>query len=375
MLAYFPKAVLGGLLLFLGLDFLSDWVIGAWKRFTRVEFGVILLIVSVIAATDFLIGVGVGLVAMIIMFVVSYSRINVIHHTLSGSELQSNVERNPLQRRVLTTHGDAIYILELRGFLFFGTAHAMLDHLRMRVQGPGESPVRYILLDFENVTGMDTSAALSFLKAAQFTKKRKITLGLSDLSTDQRKRLERGGLRGDDSEVIFFRDLDHGLEWCEDRILEAHKASDTDFAKNLVAQLRSLGFSDNLATRLPTYLEPASVQPGEHLIHKGEPADCLYYIERGKVSVYLEQENGDRIRLRTLAAGATVGEMGLYTGSVRTAEVIADEPTITYRLTQEAIAKMTRSEPELSAGFHKWIAQLLSERLAQATRSIEALKT
>ncbi|MCK5430517.1 MAG: SulP family inorganic anion transporter, partial [Anaerolineales bacterium] len=78
-LAYIPMALLGGLLLFLGLDFLYDWVIKGWSRFSRVEYAVVILILVVIATTNFLIGVGVGLLTMTAMFVVSYSRTNVFH--------------------------------------------------------------------------------------------------------------------------------------------------------------------------------------------------------------------------------------------------------------------------------------------------------
>jgi SulP family sulfate permease len=91
LLAFFPQPILGGLLLFLGLDFLVEWVIAAWFKLSRADYAVVLLILVVIGATDFLIGVGVGLVAMIILFVLNYSRINVVHHALSGAEITSNV--------------------------------------------------------------------------------------------------------------------------------------------------------------------------------------------------------------------------------------------------------------------------------------------
>jgi SulP family sulfate permease len=256
ILAYLPRAVIGGMLLFLGFDFLNEWVIQAWKRFTTVEYGVIILIVVVIALTDFIIGVGVGLIAMIVMFAVSYSQISVVKHALSGAELQSNLERNAIEKRTLVKHGEAIYILELRGFLFFGTANSMLDMIRTRLRNPSKQRVRFILVDFMNVTGLDTSAILSFLKTEQLTRSENIILGLTRVSDDQLALLHLGGLVRDEDNVRVFPDMDRGLEWCEERILDATAVSGTSLNEGLRDQLCQLGFNENLVNRLIPYLQP-----------------------------------------------------------------------------------------------------------------------
>jgi SulP family sulfate permease len=182
-LAYFPKAILGGLLLFLGIDFLNEWVISSLKRFTPIEYGVVLLILIVIASTDFLIGVGVGLIAMVIMFVVSYSRVSVVQHILSGDQVHSNVERNAIEQRELARQGEMVYIVELRGFLFFGTANSMVDLIRDRISNKSKIPPKFILIDFKHVTGLDSSAALSFVKTEQLAIKNDFKIVLTGAST------------------------------------------------------------------------------------------------------------------------------------------------------------------------------------------------
>jgi SulP family sulfate permease len=149
---------------------------------------------------------------------------------------------------------------------------------------------------------------------------------------------------------------------------------DQPLSGDLYSQLCELGFDSTLALRFINYLEPITVNPGERLIRQGVQANALYYIEKGKVSVFLEREDGDPIRLRNIRTGSTVGEMGFYTGTIRTASVIAEETTTALRLDQNAITEMTRDEPELASAFHKWIAQLLSDRLARATLTIDALQ-
>lgn len=373
-LAYFPKAILGGLLLFLGIDFLNEWVISSLKRFSLIEYGVVFLILIVIASTDFLIGVGVGLIAMIIMFVVSYSRVSVVQHVLSGAQILSNVERNAIEQRELARHGERIYIVELRGFLFFGTANSMVDLIRDRISEKTKQPPKFVLIDFKHVIGLDSSAALSFVKTEQLAKKNDFKMVLTNASITHQKRLQNGGLSSDCEWVCYFTDMDRGLEWCEEHILELAEGDEFALSGDLHSQLCELGFNSNLALRLPDYLEPVMIKPGERLIRQGQPANALYYIETGEVSVYLEREDSDPIRLRNISVGATVGEMGFYTGTIRTASVIAEKLTTAHKLDLNALTKMTHEDPELASGFHRWIAQLLSQRLAMATRTIEALQ-
>src|SRR5262249_35787841 len=61
-LAHFPKPVLGGLLLFLGLSFLLETVYDAWFRLPRGEYLLVILILVVVVMVGFLEGVGVGIV-------------------------------------------------------------------------------------------------------------------------------------------------------------------------------------------------------------------------------------------------------------------------------------------------------------------------
>jgi SulP family sulfate permease len=373
LLAFFPRPVLGGLLVFMGLGFLVEWAIEGWSKLPRADYAVVLLILVVIGTTDFLIGVGVGLAAMIILFVLNYSRINVVHHALSGAEIKSNVERFAHHRRVLTELGQHTYILELQGYLFFGTANALLERIRARVADAELPPVRYIVLDFRRVTGLDSSAVLSFVKGRQLAKAQSITLVLTHISEKIRQQFELGGLFKDGRGVHVFPDLDHGLEWCEERLLETERITKTRVPITLSAQLADSGFETANTTRLMEFLEQIHVEEGEYLIRQGEKSHELYFVELGTVSVYLGFENGKRVRLQTLGMGTIVGELGLYLGATRTASVIADSPTVAYRLTRTALSEMKERAPELAAIFHEFVVCLLSERLAAANRSLEAV--
>jgi len=373
LLAFFPKPLLGGLLLYLGLDFLVEWVFSSWAKLSQGEYAIVLLILIVIASTDFLIGVSVGLVAMVILFALNYSRINVVHLALSGAELSSNMERCAYHRRSLSNLGKHIYILELDGFLFFGTANTLLEQMRARVADVNQPKAFYIILDFNRVTGLDSSAVLSFAKGMNLAEAQGIILVLTHVSPRIKRQLELGGISEKETRLRFFIDLDHGLEWCEEQLLEMERITTLHVPITLNSQLADSGFNKADTARLMPFLERLEIQKGDYLLHQGEDANELYFIEMGTVSVYLEVDASERVRLQTLGLGTTVGESCLYLDIGCTTSAIADSPVIAYRLTRSALSEMKAKEPELAATFHEFAARLLSERLAAITRTLEAV--
>jgi SulP family sulfate permease len=80
------------------------------------------------------------------------------------------------------------------------------------------------------------------------------------------------------------------------------------------------------------------------------------------------------VRLRTLGPGTTVGEIGLYLDSTRSANVLADEPTTALKLSGNALEAMRQKDPALLAAFHEMIARQLSEWIVQSDRGLRALR-
>ena len=232
--------------------------------------------------------------------------------------------------------------------------------------------MRYLILDFRRVIGLDSSAVISFVKCKQLAEAQNLVLVLTHLSEKIQHRFALDGLSESDRHMRIFPDLDHGLEWCEEQLLEIERITTLHVPVTLSAQLADSGFKKTDTARLKEFLERVSVKEGEYLIRQGEEADRLYFIEQGMVSIYLELP-GKRVRLQTLGLGTAVGELDLYLGKTCTASVIAESPAITYRLTRTALLEMRQKEPALAAAFHEYVAHLLSERLAATTRTLEAV--
>jgi len=369
----FPKAIIGGLLLYTGLEFLDEWVVRGRKKLLPLDYLVVIGILVVIAATDFLIGVAVGLGATIVLFVINYGHIKIVRHTLSGADLQSNVERSSYQRQKLKELGVHIHILELQGFIFFGTANSLFTQIKARISDTRQAAVSYIILDFCRVNGLDSSAVFSFLKCRQIAEAHEINLILANLSDRITGQLEVGGLFKDTTWMRRFPDLDRALEWCEEQLLNSAGLVKMPVLCTLADRLVDAGFNEEEIGNLTAYLERVEIAEGECLIHQGDESNDLYLVDCGQFSIYLELENESCLRLQTTGTRTVIGETGMYLGTARTASVIADEPSVAYRMSKAALAEMREKEPDLAAAFHEFAARQLAERLVDTTRLVSML--
>ena len=375
LLSYFPKPILGGVILFIGLSFLVEWVIDARARLPRIDYFLILTILVAIASIGFLEGIAVGMLAAVIMFVFSYSQINAVKNTLSGANYRSKVERPLVHRQMLQERGDEIFILRMQGFIFFGTAQKLLDQIKERLNDQDLLRLGYVILDFRQVVLLDSSAVFSITRMKQLAESQNIRMLWTNLSADIVHLMEKGGLVDEeDDSFIILPTLDHGLEWCEDHILAKQGVTDqTGVIQKIGKQLKHAIPDLDDVERLTKYFEKKELKKGAYLMYQGGIPDEMYFIETGLISAQLELPNGKILRLRSMRGGTTVGEIGLYLGETRTASVVADRPSIVYRLSKKALKEMEKRDPEVAALLHQWIATLLAERLADNNRTIEAL--
>lgn len=372
-LAVFPRPVLGGFLFFLGLAFLVEWLYDAWFKLPRTDYLVVLVILAAVGTVNFLAGIALGMAAAVVLFVVNYSRIGAVKLALSGANYRSNVDRPRSNRTVLDETGDQVLILRLQGYVFFGTAHTLLAQIRRRAEQTGMPPLRYVVMDFRLVHGLDSSAVSSFERLKQWAEAKGFRVVLTQPPAGLRRQLESAGLgEGPDGPVRFFPTLDHGVEWCEDEILIAARVPAAAAGDTLPVQLARLLPESVDVDGLMAYLEPQQLGEGDYLVRQGDPSDAMYFIESGQLTAQLESPGGGITRLRTMHSGSVVGEVSIYMGGLRTASVVADSPCTFYRLSAERLRQMEREAPDSAAALHKFLARLLAERLAGLSRSLEA---
>ncbi len=374
LLSFLPRPVFGGLLLYWGLNFLVEWIYDAWFILSRIDYVLVLVILFFIGAFGFLAGVFAGILFTLGLFVVSYSRINVVKNVLSGVTYQSNVDRLLSQQKLLQQTGEQIFILKLQGFIFFGTADNLLIQVRQRADNPKLLPLRFVVLDFRLVRGIDSSALDSFSKMRQFTRSQNIVLVLTHLSPAMQHHLKQKKTVAEDERFYrIFPDLDHAVEWCENQVLIAENVPLTEEIRLLAEQLRAVFPEPAYVEKLMNYFERKEIIAGYYLMRQGEPPTGLYIIESGQMTVQLEPADGKVVRLRTMGAGSIVGELGLYLGHRASASVLTTQRSSIYRLSTEALRQMEETDPEIAAVFHKFIVCLLGERLTNTNKTLQAL--
>ena len=174
-----PTPLLGSLLIWIGGSLMFEWLVRTARRLAAWEYMIVLLIFLVIAGVGFPYGVLVGLIAAIVLFVVEYGRVDSVRQVLTGRDYQSTFSTSEAQRESLRQFGDAILIARLQGFIFFGTSDRLRKNLEDRLRaGPS---IRFLVIDFQRVTGVDSSAVASFLRLGQVMSRSGVNLVLSGM--------------------------------------------------------------------------------------------------------------------------------------------------------------------------------------------------
>lgn len=366
-----PQFLIGGVLAYIGLLFLRDWLVVAFRTVTPVEYAIIVLILVVIASVGFLEGVGVGIVATVVLFVVDYARTDVVARELDGLTARSRVTRGRTSSGALDALGEAIYGLELQGFVFFGTATGLVDRTKARLEAHGAT--RFVVLDFRRVTGLDATARLAFEKLARLARRHDVHLVLSHASREVTRKLEDVRAAPEfEGRIRTAPTLDAALEWCEERLLADADAAEerVTLASFLEAELADA----HAVTVMSDAFEPVAFEPGDALMRQGAAPDALYFVAAGKVTARLERDDGPALRFETMEGGSLVGELGFYTGRSRTASVVADAPTRAHRLTREALDRVTADAPEVAAAFHELVVRSLARRTGRLMGVLDALQ-
>src|SRR5213082_841979 len=117
--------------------------------------------------------------------------------------------------------------------------------------------------------------------------------------------------------------------------------------------------------------------PGETLIRAGDEGSSMFVVHSGKVAVQVSDRAGPR-KVAELTEGNFFGEMALFTGEPRTANVVAMEETEVLEIGHAAMKHLFDTNPSLAESISLTIAERQadlargSERAAQTTKAESA---
>jgi SulP family sulfate permease len=369
VLGLVPRFLVGGLLLSFGVERL----ILTWRdcrTLPRHETAIVLVVLLATAVLGIVPGLETGLALALLIFAWNYRRIPVVRPTLSGALCRSSVSRSPQAEAILRREGDGIVVYRLQGYLFFLNVGSIPDALRAT---PGRRSS--IVLDFRDVVGMDSSAHAAFRRCEQIAARQSAEILLSGLGAALAEQFRRRGLlRHPSPEVRCFDTLDLALQHAEDALLRAAGFDESGRAESLADYIAASSGSHISREELAPFLQSMRLAAGDVLMRQGEQDRAMYFIERGRVSIWLERQGAAPLRLASIAAGSLVGELALYSGGVRSATVIADVPTEAARLGAESLAAMDREKPHLSNLLQRCLLLQMAEKLANVPRLIQMLR-
>ncbi len=369
---YIPTPLLGGLLTYLGLVVLSEALIRSPAQRSLTEFLLAGAIMVVIVYSGYLLGVVLGIIGACLLFAISYSRIGVVRRHLTRHHFSSHVERSPGDMTLLRDNGEQIHIIWLSGFIFFGSSNGLFEFIRRTVEAQVSPQVRFLVLDFTAVPGLDTSAVLSLVKLRNYCDERAAYIAYAGLNEQLENAFKAAGMITADGPHRAFHDRNEALEWCEDMLLKEHEPSNIT-EDSFEKWLENVFGGELDPARLMSYFNRRVFKKGQTVLKQGGISNSVDILATGSVAITITDEQGHSTRLRRMAAQTVIGEMGFFRKVPRGAAVIAEQPTVVYRLTRKGFERMQAKDPKAAAAFYRLIVRVLSDRLEFANREITAL--
>ena len=374
-LAAIPIAVLSALLVCTGVLLFDRWSLdllretlrsgrSARQRRAWADLGVVGSVMLLTAAVSIAAGIALGLLLAGLIFIVNMSR-PVIRREHSGEVLASKRVRPAADAAILRRTGPQRRTLELQGVLFFGNADDLTQKLRRLF-----TRCDTVILDLRGVTDIDASGTNILQAVFEDTCKSGKRMLFCGVPASQSTEVQRITAAAEHPAV--FPDIDAALEWAEEQVLASHGGERATGKRFPVWQhpiLHGLDAVDR-ATFEP-YLVPDTLPAGSILCAEGEPADRMWLLTQGSVSVRVRGEGRPLgIRLSSCAAGTVIGEIALLQFGLRSATVVADEDVEIYRLSRHDFEALMKLRPEAGAKVLKNMAAELAQRLRDRSEDL-----
>jgi sulfate permease, SulP family len=372
ILSVFPKALLGGFLLLLGLMFLSDWIVDTRARMPRADYLVVLAVFGAIGVFGYLQGVLLGLLATVVLFVARFSKIPALFASSTIAQTRSRRQRSLPHQRLLATSGGKVHVFELSGYLFFGSVNALNSAIMNAMEG---NETHGIVVDFHRVSGFDISAVNNFVRLAQRLTTRQVAFvlaGAPELFSDL---LRQAGGKDVAENTHVFPDRNAALEWCEDMLLEeAQNAMGRDSAQArqaraelfdhvsdvLLRRLEQQEQVENLLERLSPFLETQTYSSGATLLKAGEIARAMIFVQRGVVREFVADAAGRQSALRSLGPATFFAEPAAYAPWPSPHVYLVESETEAALLTPEALRTVEIEDPQTALEVHRLVVAALA---------------
>lgn len=365
-----PTAVVAGIVVMLAWALVDRWsgrlvvqvLRGDRSADTLRNLAVVVLVCAATAVWGFVAGVGLGIVAAMLIVIGALER-NLVRTRCTAVQLPSRRARRAPQEALLGNARPRIHVLELEGALFFGNSE------RVRAEVDALPPdATDCVVDLRRVSTLDASGALALAQADATLRRRGARLHLAGVLPGNRhgQALRAQGLDldtdGGDG-LAVYPDADHAIEAAEEAALERLAPELSQRPVPLESCQLFEGLDPAQRQRLRSCLRELRLAPGQQLFATGDAGPALYLVTAGSVSVL---DPARTHRYASFSPGMCFGETAVLGGGGRTADAVADGATVLHELGGEAMHVLQREDPALAAQVYRNLARHLSERLRAA---------
>jgi len=369
IIPWMPKLLVGATVFLFAYQLFYEWLYENVRGFQPIDFAIVLIILGTVIFIGFMPGILVGILLALLLFVLRYSMISAVQGQHSLATYRSSVERSKSSNETLDVHGSECLVYNLRGFLFFGTANAVLDTIRDEAK-VRDGHFKAILLDMKRVTGMDISALNTFVQIKTLCERSDVRLVYSGVEEETRESLLMlGAVTLEHGQPLLFPDADYAVEFMEDLLLAEYQSQAESMT---IYDHLNLIFNDLAKVRiLIEHMTRVEVSESEILFEQGDDDEGLYMLERGSMTALIGTEHNGFRRVKKFRPGALIGEMSAYTADrKRTATIVADEDSVLYHLTSEKLARLDVDDLKLAASIHELVARTLGGRITYMNKRL-----
>eukprot|EP01041_Mallomonas_annulata_P003001 gene3001-5879_t len=390
-----PRCMAGCILLHIGIELTREALVDSLHAFDMFEYLTVWLITLVMTVYGMTAGLGVGILCAAVTFTLQAGKhVPPVRRQYRASALRSSQWRNPGAAKVLESHSKHILVLMLQGEIFFANATILrseISHILSKTgcgsgksngssgNGGNDDDVWYLLLDFTQVLGIDSSAAETLAKIYDVCRPYDTKLCYSrgsvqgfpcvaplsenlsklkneTLSYKMRVLQDRNSFG---VQVHVADSLDQALQWCEDDLIYStaptlhpedpyNSLTDVQLQPVYLRQFHSLCGDESpaIVTQLLSYFVEEDIPAHTVLWKQGGESNRAVLLADGRMNSFVENE--EDTTTEEVLIGGLIGEFGLLTNTVRRSTVVALEDSRTFILYQKAYEEMTRKDPYLT---------------------------
>ena len=377
LLVFVPMAVLAGIMIGIAICVVDNLARDIFPRkqvrrsidgLRAANLGIVILVGATTAFVNILAAVVIGVLAATILLVVRMST-SIVYRLSNGVSRSSLKARDVQQAACLRENGGKIGIVELGGYVFFGTVDRMRTEIEAFARGR-----TIVILDFRRVYEVEASGARVLQVLGKILKEQGVGVALSHVNLDEPLGLylRESGAERSIAVERWFADLDQALEWAEDMLLEScgKPVKPTDEISLGNAEL----FADLDACQLETLrglLQREVLKSGDLVFKEGDAGDKLFVITKGEVSIKLKLPGTTRLqRLATFGPGMVFGEMALIEGKPRSAEAHVMQGAIVYSLSAANFEMLRKQHPSVAFAIIGSLTRQLAARLRTTSEQL-----